>query len=167
MKRKPRCKHHFPQCEVPIHPLKGGSVSSVAHSCPTLCDSMDCSTPGLPVHHQLPELAQTHVYQVSDAIQPPHALWYPFPPAFNLFQHQGLFPWVSSLHQVAKVLELQLQYQSFQWIFRTDLLWNGLVGSPCSPRDSLESSLTPQFKSINSLVLNFLYGPTLISIRDY
>ena len=89
------------------------------------------------------------------------------PAAFNLSQHQGLFKWVSSLHQVAKVLEFQLQHQSFQWIFRTDFLKDGLVGSPCSPRDSQESSPTPQFKSINSSSLSFLYGPTLISIHDY
>ena len=72
----------------------------------------------------------------------------PFPPAFNLSQHQVLFQWVSSPHQVAKVLEFQLQHQSFQWIFRTDFLEDGLVGSHCSPRDSQESSPTPQFKSI-------------------
>ena len=96
--------------------------SSVAQSCPTLCDPMDCSTPGFPVHHQLPELAQTHVHWVSDAIQPSHPLSSLSPPAFNLSQHQGLFQWVSSSHQVAKVLELQLQHQSFQWIFRTDFL---------------------------------------------
>ena len=81
----------------------------------------------------------------------------PFSSCLNLSQHQGLFQWVSSLHQVAKVLEFQLQHQSFQWIFRTDFLWDGLVGSPCSPRDSQESSPTLQFKSINSLVLSFLY----------
>ena len=96
--------------------------SSVSQSCPTLCDPMDCSTPGLPVHHQLPELAQTHVHQIGDAIQPFHPLSSPSPPPFNLSQHQGLFKWVSSSHQVAKVLELQLQHQSFQWIFRTDFL---------------------------------------------
>ena len=83
-------------------------LSSVAQSCPTLCDPMDCSTPGLPVHHQLPEFTQTHVHWVSDAIQPSHPLLSPSPPAFNLSQHQGLFQWVSSSHQVAKVLELQL-----------------------------------------------------------
>ena len=82
------------------------------------------------------------------------------------FQHQGLFHWVSSSHQVATVLEFQLQHQSFQCIFKTDFLYDGLVGSPCSPRDSQESSPTPQFKSINSLVLSFLYGPALISIHD-
>ena len=97
--------------------------SSVAQSCPTLCNPMNCSTPGFPVHHQLPELAQTHVHRVSDAIQPWHPPWFLSPPAFNLFlQHQGLFQWVSSSHQVARVLELQLQQQSFQWIFGTDFL---------------------------------------------
>ena len=95
--------------------------SSVAKSCPTLCDPMDCSTPGLPVHHQFPESTQTHVHRVSDAIQPSHPLSSPFPPALNLSQHQGLFKWVSSSHQVAKVLEFQL-HQSFQWTPRTDLL---------------------------------------------
>ena len=83
--------------------------SLVAHLCPTLCDPMDCSTPGLPVHHQLSELAQTHVHRVGDAIQPSHPLSSPSPPAFNLSQHQGLFKWVNFLHQVAKVLEFQLQ----------------------------------------------------------
>ena len=84
---------------------------------------MDCSTPGFPVHHQLLEFAQTHVHWVSDAIQPSHPLSSPFPPALNLSQHQGLFQWVSSSHQVAKVLEFQLQHQSFQWIFRTYFLF--------------------------------------------
>ena len=96
-------------------------ISSVAQSCLTLCNPMDCSTPGFPVHHQLPELAETHIYPVGDAIQPSHPLPSPSP-AFNLSQHQGLFQGVSSSHQVAKVLELQLQHQLFQWIFRTDFL---------------------------------------------
>ena len=96
--------------------------SSVAESCLTLCNPMDCSMPGLPVHHQLPEFTQTHVHWVGDAIQPSHPLSSPSPPAFNIFQHQGLFKWVSSLHQVAKVMEFQLQHQSFQWTPRTDLL---------------------------------------------
>ena len=96
--------------------------SSVAHLCPTLCDPMDCSMPGLPLHHQLSEFTQTHVYWVGDAIQPSHPLSSPFPPAFNLSQHQGLFKWVSSSHQVAKVLEFQLQNQSYQWTPRADLL---------------------------------------------
>ena len=88
---------------------------------------MDCSTPGFPVHHQLPELAQTHVHWVSDAIQPFYPLSSPSPPTLNLSQHQGLFQWVNSSHQVAKVLELQLQPQSFQWIFRVDFLFDLLA----------------------------------------
>ena len=96
--------------------------SSAAQSCLTLSDPMNHSTPGLPVHHQLPESTQTHVYWVSDAIQPSHPLSSPSPPALNLSQHQGLFKWVSSSHQVAKVLEFQLQHQSFQWTTRTDLV---------------------------------------------
>ena len=91
----------------------------------------------------------------------------PSPPTFNLSQHQGLFKTVSSLYQVAKVLEFQLQHRSFQWIFRTNFLKDWLVWSPCSPRDSQESSPTPQFESISSLVLSFLYSPALISICDY
>ena len=96
--------------------------SSVAQSCLTLCNPMDCSIPGLPIHHQLLEFTQTHVHRVSDAIQPSHPLLSSSPPAFNLSQHQGLFHWFSSSHQMAKVLEFQLQHQSFQWIPRTDLL---------------------------------------------
>ena len=89
--------------------------SSAARSCPTLGNPMDWSTPGLPVHHQLPEFAPTHVRQVGDAIQPSHPLSSPSPPAFSLAQHQGLFQWVSSSNQMAKILEFQLQHQSFQW----------------------------------------------------
>ena len=104
-------------------------LPSVSQSCwvtlcheSTLCDPMDCSTPGFPVHHQLLELTQTHVHWVGDAIQLSHRLSSPSPPAFNLSQHQGLFQWVSSSYLVAKVLKFQLQHQSFQWIFRTDFL---------------------------------------------
>ena len=97
-------------------------ISSVAQLCLTLCDSMDCSRPGFPVHHQLLERAQTHVHWVGDAIQASHPLSSPSPPTFNLSQHQGLFQWVSSSHQVAKVLEFQLQHQSFQWIFWIEFL---------------------------------------------
>ena len=118
----------------------------------------DCSMPGLPVHCQLPEFTQTHIHWVGDAIQPSHPLSSPSPPVFNLSQHQGLFQWVSSSQQVVKVLEFQLQHQSFQWIFRSKFLYNWLVGPPCSPRDSQESSPTLQFKSINSLVLSFGEG---------
>ena len=114
--------------------------NSVTQSCRTLCDPMNCSMPGLPVHHQLTEFTQIHVHSVSDAIQPSHPLSSPSPPGPNSSQHQGLFQWVSSSHQVAEVLEFQLQYQSLQWRPRTDLLWDGMVGSPCSPRDSQESS---------------------------
>ena len=127
---------------------------------------MDCHTPGFPVHHQLPEVIHTHVHQVGDAIQPSHPLWSLSPSTFNLSQHQSLFQWVSSSHHVAKELEFQLQHQSFQWIFRTDFLYYWLVGSPCSPRDSQESSPTPQFKSINSSALSLLHIPTLTSIRS-
>ena len=98
-------------------------ISSVQlFSCVWLCDPMDCSTPGFPVHHQVLELAQTHVHQVGNPIQPSHPLWSPSPPAFNLSQHQGILKWVSSSHKMAKVLEIQLQHQSFQWKFRTDFL---------------------------------------------
>ena len=96
--------------------------SSVARSWPTLCDPTDCSTPGLPVRHQLPEFTQTHVPWVGDAIQPSHPLSSPSPPALNCPQHQGLFQRVSSSQQVVKVLEFQVQHQSFQWVFRTDFL---------------------------------------------
>ena len=98
--------------------------SSVTQSCLTLCNPMDCSTPVFPVHHQLLEPAQTHAHWVNDAIQPHHPLSSPSSPAFNLSQHQSLFQWVSSLHQMAKVLKFQFQHQSFQWIFRTDFLEN-------------------------------------------
>ena len=95
--------------------------TSVGQPCPTLCDPMDYSTPGLPVHHQLLAFTKTHVHWVGDAIQPSHPLLSPSP-AFNPSQHQGLFKWVGSSHQVAKVLKLQLQDQLFQWTLRTDCL---------------------------------------------
>ena len=102
--------------------LHSVQVSSVTQLCPTLCDSVDHSMPGFPVLHQLPELAQTHAHQVSDATQPAHPLLSPTPPVFNLSQHQDLFKWISTSHQVAIVLELQRQRQSFQWILRADFL---------------------------------------------
>ena len=121
--------------------------SSVPQSCPTLCDPMNCSMPGLPAHHQLPESTQTHVHRVSDAIQPSHPLSSPSPPAPNLSQHHGLFKWVSSSHQVAKVLEFQLQHQSFQWTPRTQnwspLEWTGWI-SVQSKRLSRVSNTTVQ-----------------------
>ena len=134
--------------------------SSVAQSCPILCYPMNCSTPGLPVHRQLPESTQTHVHCVGDAIQPSHLLSCPSSPALNL--PQGLFQWVSSLHEVAKVLEFQLQHPSKEHpgliSFRMDSLQSkGLSRVFC----------TPQFKSINSSALSFLYNPTLTSIHDH
>ena len=102
--------------------------SSVAQSYPTFCDPMNHSTPGLPVHHRLPEFTQTHAHGVDDAIQPSHPLSSPSPPAPNPSHHQGLFQWVNSLHGVAKELEFQPQHQSFQWTPRTYLLQDGLVG---------------------------------------
>ena len=127
---------------------------------------MDRSTPGFPVHHQLPEFTQTHVHWVGDAFQPSHPLSSPSP-TLNVSQHQGLFKWVSSSHQVTKILEFQLQHLSLQWISRADFLQDGLVGPPCSPSDSQGSSPTPQFKSINSLALSYFYSPTLTSIHGY
>ena len=123
----PSCLHAFGTAHsasvlsTSIHHISQFSSSAI-QSCPTLCDPMDGSTPGLPVHHQLPEPAQTHVHWVGDALQPSHPLSSPSSPAFNLSQYQGLFQWVSSSHQVSKVLELQLQHQSFQRIFKTDRL---------------------------------------------
>jgi len=125
---------------------------------------MNRSMPGFPVYHQLPEFTQTYVRRVSDAIQPSLPLSSPSPPAPNPSQHQSLFQWVNSSHEVAKVLEFQLQHHSFQRNPRADLLQNRLVGSPCSPRDSQESSPTPQFKSINSLMLSLLHSQTILDV---
>ena len=111
----------FPRC-VCFSLSSPFQFSSIAQSCPTLYHPMNCSTPGLPIHHQLPEFTQTHVHRVGNAIQPSHPLSSPSPCALNLFHHQGLFKWVSFSHQVAKVLEFQLQHQSFQWAPRTELL---------------------------------------------
>ena len=111
---------HWQADSLPLCPWD--QFSSVAQSCPTLCNPMDCSKPSLPVQHQLPEFTQTHAHWVDDAIQSSRPLSSPSPPVFNLSQHQGLFKWVSSSHQLPKLLEFQLQHQSFQWIFRTDFL---------------------------------------------
>ena len=154
---------------------QGGSpsYSCWGYHCPvtksslTLWDPIVWGTSGFLVLHYFLEFAQTHVHCVDDAIQPSHPLLAPFPPAFNLFQHRGLFQLVSSSNQVTKVLELQLQHQSLQWIFRVDFLYDWLVWSPCCPRDSQESSPTLHFKSINSSALSLLYGPTLTFAHDY
>ena len=122
MKSNPTCKvdteqpHRNKNC--PFSP--DSSVQLLSHVQLFAVNSIDCSMPGLPVHRQLSEFTQTPVHWVGDAIQPFHPLSSPSPPTFNLSQHQSLFQWISSLHQVAKVLEFQLQHQSFQWIFRTD-----------------------------------------------
>ena len=158
-------KTFFYRSAIPI--LDEQQFSSVAQSCLTICDPMSRSMLGFRVHHQLLELAETHVHLVGNAIQPSYTLSSPSPPTFNISQHQGLFQWVSPSQQGANTLEFQLQHQSFQWIFRTDFLQDGLVGSPCSPKDSQESCPTPQFKTINSLVLIFLCSSTLTSIHDY
>ena len=136
----------------------------VVQSCPTLCDPVDM--PAFPVLHYLPKFAQTHVHWVGDAIQSSHPLSSSYPPAFNPSQLQGLFQWIGSLDQVAKVLELQ--HQSFQWIFRLDFLWGfWRLWSLCCPKDSQESSPAPQFESINFSAFSLFYGPTLTSIRGY
>ena len=126
-----------------------------------------CNMPGLPVHHQLPEFTQTHVHWVSDAIQPSHPLSSPSPLALNPSHHQGLSQWVNSSHEVAKVWSFSFNISpanehSELISFRMDWLDLRAV-----QRDSQESSPTPQFKSIDSLVLNFLHSPTLASICDY
>ena len=148
----------------PLDDFSSVQFSSVAQLCPTLFDPMNHSTPGLPVHHQLSEFTQTHVHWVSGAS---HPLSSPSPPAPSPSQHQGLFQWVNSSHEVVKVFEIQPQHQSFQWTPRTDLLQNGRIGSPCSPRHSQESSPAPQFKSISCSALSFLHSPTLTSIHDH
>ena len=140
---------------------------SVVQSCPILWDPMDCSTPGFPVLHHLQEFAQTHVHWVSDAIQPSH-------PLLPLLLLPSIFPSVSVF---SKELALCIRWPKY-WTFSFSIsLCNehsGLIsfrmdwlGSPCNPRGSQECSATPQFKSINSLALSFLYSPTLTSIYDY
>ena len=143
------------------------SVSqSVQSLCPTHCDPMDCGMPGLPVHHQLPEFTQTHVLQVGDVIQPSHPLSPPSPSTFNLPSIR-VFSNESALHIRWR------KYWSFTFSISPCNEYSGLisfdwlVGSPWVPRDSQESSPTPQFKSINSLALSFLYSPTLTSVHDY
>ena len=137
---------------------------SFSQSCLTLCHPMNCSMPGLPLSNHLPKFAQVHVHCIGDAIQPSHSLMPSSPSTLNLSKHQGLFQWVGCLHQMTKILELQLQHQSFQWTFRVHLPSDCLVLSPCCPRDFQESSPAPQFRGINSLAFCFLYGPGLTII---
>ena len=153
--------------QLPHWPLDGGLVSlpeielssvQFSRSVLSVCDPMDCSTPGFPVHHQLRSLLK---FMSIESVMPSNRfiLCHPLLPPSIIPSIRVFFKWVSSLHQVAKGLEFQLHHQSFQWIFRTDFL---LVRSPCNSRDSQESSPTPQFKSISSSALCFLYSPTHI-----
>ena len=152
-----------------IHFING--VISVQFSCSVMSDSLRPHglqhMPGFPVHHQLPEPSQTHDHWVSDAIQPSHPLLSPSPPAFNFSQHQGLFKWISSLHQVAKVLGVSAPASVLPMNIQ-DWFPLGLTGLiSLLPRDSQESSPTPQFKRINSSALSFLHSPTLTSIHNH
>ena len=149
-----------------VHPLFPLPVqlSSVTQSCPTLCNPMDCSMPGFPIHHQLPKLAQTHVHRVGDAIILCHPLL--LPP--SIFPSIRVFSNESALH-IRWTKDWSFRFRispsneySVLIFLRIDWFW-----SPCSPRDPQESSPTPQFKSINFSVLSFLYSPTLTSIHDY
>ena len=148
--------------------LSSNQFSSVAQSCPALYDPMGCSMPGLPVHHQLPKLTQTHVHWVSDAIQPSHPLSSPSPPSFNISQHKGLFKWVSSLRQVIKVLEVQLQHQSFQWMNVQDwspLGWTGWISLQSKGLSRVFSNTSVQKHQFFGAQVS--YSPTLTSIHDY
>ena len=135
--------------------------SSVAQLCPTLCDSMDCSMPGFPVHHQLPEFTQTHVHRVSDVIQPSHPLSSPSPPPYKLFSIR-----VFSNESVLRIR--WPKYWSFSVSISPSSEYLGLISSRIDwfDRDSQESSPTPQFKSVNSLVLSFMYVPTVTSVLE-
>ena len=113
--------------------------------CPTFCRPMNCSTPGLPVHHQLPEFSPTHIHRVDDAIQPSHPLSSPSPPVPNPSQHQSLFQWVNSLHEVAKALEFQPQHQSFQRTpNRSPLGWTGWISLQSKTLSRIFSNTTVQ-----------------------
>ena len=140
--------------------------SSIAQSCPTLCNPMDCSMPGFPVHHQFQELIQIHVHRVSDAIQSSHPLSSPFPPAFNLSQHR--------VFSSESVLCIRWpKYWSFRFTISPSNEYSGLISfridwlDLLAVQDTLESSPTPHFKSINSWMLSSLFSPTLTSIHDY
>ena len=140
--------------------------SSVAQSCPTLCHPMNHSTPGLPVHHQLPEFTQTHVHQVGDAIQPSHPLSSPSPPALNPSQHR-VFSNESTLHMRwpkswSFSFSISPSKEHPGLIFRMD--WLDLLAVQGTLKSLLQ---TPQFKSINSSALSFLHSPTLTSIHDH
>ena len=141
------------------------SCCSVAQSCPTLCDPMDCSTPGLPVPHHLPKFAQVHVHCIGYDIQPSHPLMLPSPSAVNLSQHYGVFQWVICSHQVTKIpgASASVLPMSIQGWFPLQLM----VWTPCCPRQFQESSPAPQFEGTNSLAFCCLYGPALTIVYDH
>ena len=141
--------------------------SSVTHSCPTLCNPKDRSTPGLPVHHQLLEFTQTHVHRVGDAIQPYHPLSCPSPPAPNPSQHQGLFQWVNSSPWGGQSIGVLASASVFpmntqDW---SPLGWTGWISLQSKGLSRVFSNTTVQ--RINSSVLSFLCSPTLTSLHDY
>ena len=147
-------------------PIVQNLCCSVSKSCLTLCNPMDCSISGFPVLNYTPEFAQTHVLWVNDNIESSHPWSLPSSPVLNLSQHHDLFHWVDSSHQVAKVLEFQLQHQSFNEhsgliSFRID--WFDLL----AVQGNLKSPPVPQFKSISSLKLNLLYGPIFTYIHEF
>ena len=150
--------------KVRTYNVVGICCCSVAQTCPTLCNPMDCSMPGFPVHHQLPELAQTHIHWVSDAIQPSHPLLSPSP-AFSLFPASGSFPlsqfFTSGGQSIGASASASVLPVNIQGWFPLGLVW-----FPCCPRDSQESSPAPQFEGINSLALSLFYGPGLTSVHD-
>ena len=151
-----------------LPPLESASIqfSLVTQSCLTLCNQWTAGHQASLSITNFQSLTKL-IHWVSDAIQPSHPLSPLSLPALNLSQHQGLFKWVSSSQQVAKVLEFQFQHQSIQWIFKVNFLSDWLVWSPSSPKDSQESSLTSQLESINASVLSLLYSPTFTSTCDY
>ena len=139
--------------------------SSAAQSCLTLCNPVDCSTSGFPVHHQLLELAQTHVHQVGDVIQPSHPLSSPSPPAFNLPQHQGLFQSVSPSHRVAKVLRFSFSISpsnEYSGLISFRIDWFDLLAI----QGTLKSLLQYHSSKASNLRASLLYSPTLTCIHD-
>ena len=146
-----RTKNSFNVCQSALY-----TCCSVTQSCLSLCEPMDCSRSGFRVLHNLLEFAQTNVHWISDVIQPSLPLSSPSPPAFNPSQHQGLFQWVGSLHHVAKVLEFQLQHQSFQWIFRVHFLWSEVKWSESLL--VLSDSLLPMAYTVHGILQARILG---------
>ena len=138
---------------------------SVTQLCLTLCDPTDCSTPAFPVLHYLLEFVQTHVHWVSDAVQLSHPLSSPSPPCLQCFPASGSFPMSQFFASGGQSIGVSASALVFLMNIQ-DWIWDWLIWYPCSPRDSQDTSPTPQFKSINSSVLSFLYSPTLTFIHD-